>query len=201
MVIVACSSRRLARAAADIPPATPPTTTMRLLVAIARTKFRGSWDIMRIESIFCLLQSGLKIMTQVTNSCQMVTDVGAVGVSWCSVKTGIKTNHDFISIYTNYYALFTVSFGNMKKSEGVEPLELRTFRISEHFSPINAAAGGLAIGTVAVSRLMLWGKITGISGILAGIINKPSPLDWAARLAFAGGMVSCGSAMQVPYFV
>ncbi len=82
----------------------------------------------------------------------------------------------------------------MNKSEVVEP---RTFKISEHFSPLNAAAGGLAIGTVAVSRLLLWGKITGISGILAGIINKPSPLDWAARLAFAGGMVSCGSAMEV----
>ena len=78
-----------------------------------------------------------------------------------------------------------------------EPLEARKFRISEHFSPLNAAAGGLAIGTVAASRLMLWGKITGISGILAGIINKPSPVDWAARLAFAGGMVACGSAIEV----
>ncbi len=89
----------------------------------------------------------------------------------------------------------------MSKSKGVEPLEARTFRISEHFSPLNAAAGGLAIGVVSVSRLMLWGKITGISGILAGIINKPSPLDWAARLAFAGGMVSCGSAMEVTFFL
>ncbi len=84
-------------------------------------------------------------------------------------------------------------------SKGVDPIEARIFRISEHFSPINAAAGGLAIGTVAASRLMLWGKITGISGILAGIINKPSPVDWAARLAFAGGMVACGSAMEVSF--
>ncbi len=88
----------------------------------------------------------------------------------------------------------------MSKSEGVDSLEAQKFRISEHFSPLNAAAGGLAIGTVAASRLMLWGKITGISGILAGIINKPSPVDWAARLAFAGGMVACGSAIEVLFF-
>jgi hypothetical protein len=93
-----------------------------------------------------------------------------------------------------------LSCNTMNKQDAVQPLEPRTFRISEHFSPLNAAAGGLAIGTVAVSRLMLWGKVTGISGILAGIINKPSPLDWAARIAFAGGMVSCGSVMEVAFF-
>ena len=74
---------------------------------------------------------------------------------------------------------------------------MQTTSISSKFSPVNAAAGGLAIGTVAASRFFLWGKITGISGILAGFLNRPAAADWASRLAFASGMVACGGVMEV----
>jgi hypothetical protein len=77
----------------------------------------------------------------------------------------------------------------------------KSVRLSEYFTPINALSGGLAIGTVAASRLFLWGKITGISGMLSGIINKPTPGDWTSRAAFAGGMLLSGAAMEVSVII
>lgn len=56
---------------------------------------------------------------------------------------------------------------------------------------INALMGGVLIG-LAVSLMMLFnGRVTGISGILAGII-KPhkSDLDW--RVSFVGGLLLGG---------
>jgi uncharacterized membrane protein YedE/YeeE len=56
---------------------------------------------------------------------------------------------------------------------------------------INAVIGGVLIG-LAVSLMMLFnGRVTGISGIIGGVIKpQKNDLDW--RLAFIGGLLSGG---------
>ncbi len=58
--------------------------------------------------------------------------------------------------------------------------------IMEHFTPVQAAVGGLLIGTAAT--LMLWtgGIIAGISGILARSLFQKG------QEAFWGGLFLCG---------
>ena len=58
----------------------------------------------------------------------------------------------------------------------------------EYFTPLSAALGGLLIGLAAT--LMLWtnGRITGISGIVSGVLI-PSKTDTAWRSYFLAGLV------------
>ena len=58
-----------------------------------------------------------------------------------------------------------------------------------NFTPISAAIGGALIGLSAVLLMALTGRIAGISGIFAGLIN-PQTTDRAWRAAFIGGLVA-----------
>jgi uncharacterized membrane protein YedE/YeeE len=56
---------------------------------------------------------------------------------------------------------------------------------------INALLGGLLIGLAASLMMLFNGRVTGISGILAGIIQpKKSDVGW--RLSFIGGLLLGG---------
>jgi uncharacterized membrane protein YedE/YeeE len=55
------------------------------------------------------------------------------------------------------------------------------------FTPWTATAGGLLIGAAAAWLLLANGRIAGISGILGGMLERPSP-DSAWRAAFLLGL-------------
>src|SRR5690349_7151729 len=57
----------------------------------------------------------------------------------------------------------------------------------ENFTPVPALIGGLLIGTSAALFLVLNGRVTGISGILGGLI-PPERGQAGWRLAFLAGM-------------
>jgi hypothetical protein len=51
---------------------------------------------------------------------------------------------------------------------------------------------GLLVGTIAGCRMLIFGKVTGISGILSGLIEikkKKYDLDFFARIFFVTGLV------------
>ena len=56
----------------------------------------------------------------------------------------------------------------------------------EHFTPVQALVGGLLIGTAATLTLWTSGRITGISGILAGSLFQKG------QEAFWRGLFLCG---------
>ena len=58
----------------------------------------------------------------------------------------------------------------------------------EYFTPVSAAIGGLLIGLAAT--LMLWtnGRITGISGIVSGVLI-PKAADTLWRVCFVAGLI------------
>jgi uncharacterized membrane protein YedE/YeeE len=58
-----------------------------------------------------------------------------------------------------------------------------------NFTPISAAIGGALIGLSAVLLMVFTGRIAGISGIFAGLID-PRTTDRAWRAAFIGGLVA-----------
>ena len=58
-----------------------------------------------------------------------------------------------------------------------------------NFTPTSAAIGGALIGLSAVLLMALTGRIAGISGIFAGLIN-PQTTDRAWRAAFIGGLIA-----------
>ena len=57
-----------------------------------------------------------------------------------------------------------------------------------NFTPVSAAIGGALIGLSAVLLMLLTGKIAGISGIFAGLLNVRSD-DRAWRMAFIAGLI------------
>lgn len=63
----------------------------------------------------------------------------------------------------------------------------------ENFTPVSALIGGVLIG--AAATLMLWanGRITGISGILGGILF-PVKLEVVWRVLFVAGLLSASLA-------
>ncbi|MEO7326813.1 MAG: YeeE/YedE family protein [Dokdonella sp.] len=52
-----------------------------------------------------------------------------------------------------------------------------------------SAAGGVLIGLAAVLLMAALGRIAGISGIAAGLVDGRS-LDWRRRVAFVAGLVA-----------
>lgn len=61
----------------------------------------------------------------------------------------------------------------------------------ENFTPFSALAGGALIGLSASLMLLFKGRITGISGILGGVLApRPGEVGW--RVAFLGGLLSGG---------
>jgi hypothetical protein len=59
----------------------------------------------------------------------------------------------------------------------------------DNFTPVSAAIGGALIGLSAVLLMVFTGRIAGISGIFAGLIN-PKTTDRAWRAAFVGGLIA-----------
>jgi uncharacterized protein len=70
-----------------------------------------------------------------------------------------------------------------------------------NFTPISAAVGGALIGLSAVLLMLFTGRIAGISGIFAGLIN-PQTDDRSWRAAFIAGLIAAPvTAMMVGYSV
>ena len=68
-----------------------------------------------------------------------------------------------------------------------------------NFTPISAAVGGVLIGLSAVLLMLSTGRIAGLSGIFAGLIN-PQTSDRAWRAAFIAGLIAAPiSAMLLGY--
>jgi uncharacterized protein len=57
-----------------------------------------------------------------------------------------------------------------------------------NFTPVSAAIGGALIGLSSVLLMLLTGRIAGISGVFAGLLNIRSD-DKAWRIAFIAGLV------------
>jgi uncharacterized protein len=66
----------------------------------------------------------------------------------------------------------------------------------DHFTPVSAAIGGTLIGLSAVLLMALTGRVAGVSGIVAGLIN-PQTSDRAWRAAFVGGLVAAPIAVTL----
>lgn len=58
----------------------------------------------------------------------------------------------------------------------------------ENFTPYTALAGGMLIGLSATVMLLFNGRITGISGMLSGLLT-PTKGEWMWRLVFLTGMM------------
>jgi uncharacterized protein len=58
-----------------------------------------------------------------------------------------------------------------------------------NFTPVSAAIGGALIGLSAVLLMAFTGRIAGVSGIFAGLIN-PQTTDRAWRAAFIAGLIA-----------
>jgi len=68
-----------------------------------------------------------------------------------------------------------------------------------NFTPISAAVGGALIGLAAVLLMRLNGRIAGITGIFAGVI-EPQRTEWTWRAAFIVGLLAAPlSAMLIGY--
>lgn len=70
-----------------------------------------------------------------------------------------------------------------------------------NFTPISAAIGGALIGISAALLMLLNGRIAGITGIFAGMLD-PLNADRAWRAAFVAGLIAAPiSAMLIGYTV
>ncbi len=61
-----------------------------------------------------------------------------------------------------------------------------------------ALVGGLIIGLAVTFMLLLQGRVTGISGILYGILN-PTEKNWGWRGFFIAGLLLGGLILQINY--
>ena len=61
----------------------------------------------------------------------------------------------------------------------------------EHFTPVASLMGGILIGLSASMMLLFNGKITGISGIVGGIVS-PAQSDTLWRAVFIAGLITGG---------
>ena len=55
------------------------------------------------------------------------------------------------------------------------------------FTPFASFGGGVLIGLAAFILMLAKGRVMGVSGILAGLLSRPSGVDWAWRLVFVIG--------------
>lgn len=58
------------------------------------------------------------------------------------------------------------------------------------FTPWAGLAGGLLIGSSVAMWLWLYGRVTGISGTLAGAVVDRVPGEWGWRLIYLAGLVA-----------
>ncbi len=68
----------------------------------------------------------------------------------------------------------------------------------ENFTPYTALSGGLLIGLSASIMLLFNGRITGISGMLTGLLT-PIKGEWFWRLSFLLGMIA-GAIIFITFF-
>ena len=61
---------------------------------------------------------------------------------------------------------------------------------------VNALLGGALIGLAASLMMLYNGRVTGISGILAGIV-QPKKLDVGWRISFIGGLLMGGVVLKL----
>jgi len=61
-----------------------------------------------------------------------------------------------------------------------------------NFTPLSSLAGGMLIGLSATIMLLYFGRITGITGIVAGLMDKRAPGDVLWRALFVAGLVTGG---------
>ena len=70
-----------------------------------------------------------------------------------------------------------------------------------NFTPISAAIGGALIGLSALLLLLLNGRVAGVTGIFAGLLD-PAGTDRTWRAAFIAGLIAAPlSAMLIGYAV
>ena len=62
-----------------------------------------------------------------------------------------------------------------------------------HFTPLNAALGGLLIGLAGVLLLLLNGRIAGIAGILGGALTRPARENGWRYLFLLGIVLGAGA--------
>jgi uncharacterized membrane protein YedE/YeeE len=55
------------------------------------------------------------------------------------------------------------------------------------FTPYASFGGGVLIGLAALILMLAKGRVMGVSGILAGLLSRPSGADWSWRLVFVIG--------------
>ena len=66
----------------------------------------------------------------------------------------------------------------------------------ENFTPVASLIGGILIGLSASAMLLFNGKIAGISGIVAGLLN-PTKSDVVWRAAFVVGLLTGGLILKL----
>ncbi len=67
----------------------------------------------------------------------------------------------------------------------------------ESFTPVASLVGGVLIGLAATVMLLFHGRITGITGILAGVLDRRSRGDVLWRVLFFGGLVAGGTVLAL----
>ena len=65
-----------------------------------------------------------------------------------------------------------------------------------NFTPLSALLGGILIGVSAATMLLLEGRIAGISGICAGILN-PSRGEAGWKASFLAGLLAGGALLRI----
>jgi uncharacterized membrane protein YedE/YeeE len=65
-----------------------------------------------------------------------------------------------------------------------------------NFTPVAALIGGILIGLSASAMLLLEGKIAGISGICAGVLN-PAKDDIGWKVSFIAGLLAGGVLLRI----
>lgn len=55
------------------------------------------------------------------------------------------------------------------------------------FTPYASFGGGVLIGLAALILMLAKGRVMGVSGILAGLLSRPSGADWSWRVVFVIG--------------
>jgi len=66
-----------------------------------------------------------------------------------------------------------------------------------NFTPITSLIGGIMIGLSASAMLLLEGKIAGISGIFAGVLNPAARGDLLWKSSFVAGLLAGGVVLKM----
>lgn len=78
----------------------------------------------------------------------------------------------------------------------IEPKSREAKKPMHNFTPFAALIGGILIGLSASAMLLLEGKIAGISGICAGVLN-PSKGDTGWKALFIAGLLGGGMLLRI----